>query len=49
MESKLNNAEFAKNAPADVVAKDRQRLAELRTEISQLAAQSARVNALKGQ
>jgi valyl-tRNA synthetase len=49
MESKLNNAEFAKNAPAEVVAKDRQRLAELRTEIGQLAAQIARVTALKGQ
>jgi valyl-tRNA synthetase len=49
MESKLNNAEFAKNAPAEVVAKDQQRLAELRTEIGQLAAQIARVTALKGQ
>jgi valyl-tRNA synthetase len=49
MESKLNNAEFAKNAPAEVVAKDRQRLAELRTEIGQLAAQIARVTALKDQ
>jgi valyl-tRNA synthetase len=49
MESKLGNAEFAKNAPPEVVAKDRQRLAELRTEIGQLAAQIARVTALKGQ
>ena len=49
MESKLGNAEFAKNAPAEVVAKDRQRLAELRTEIGQLAAQIARVTALKHQ
>jgi valyl-tRNA synthetase len=49
MESKLNNAEFARNAPADVVAKDQQRLSELRTEIGQLAAQIARVTALKGQ
>jgi valyl-tRNA synthetase len=49
MESKLSNAEFAKNAPAEVVAKDRQRLAELRTEIGQLATQIARVTALKGQ
>ena len=49
MESKLSNAEFAKNAPAEVVAKDRQRLAELRTEIGQLAAQIARVTALKDQ
>ncbi|HEV7610832.1 MAG TPA: valine--tRNA ligase [Steroidobacteraceae bacterium] len=49
MESKLGNAEFAKNAPAEVVAKDRQRLAELETEMRQLAAQIARVTALKGQ
>src|ERR1700730_13724584 len=49
MESKLSNAEFAKNARAEVVAKDRQRLAELRTEIGQLATQIARVTALKGQ
>jgi valyl-tRNA synthetase len=49
MESKLSNAEFAKNAPAEVVAKDQQRLAELRTEMGQLAAQIARVTALKGQ
>ena len=49
LESKLSNAEFAKNAPADVVAKDRQRLAELRTEIGQLVAQIARVTALKDQ
>jgi len=49
MEGKLANAEFAKNEPPEVVAKDRQRLAELRTEIGQLSAQIARVNALKGQ
>jgi valyl-tRNA synthetase len=49
MEGKLSNAEFARNAPAEVVAKDRQRLAELRTEIGQLATQIARVTALKGQ
>jgi valyl-tRNA synthetase len=49
MESKLGNTEFAKNAPAEVVAKDQQRLSELRLEISQLAAQIARVTALKGQ
>jgi valyl-tRNA synthetase len=49
MESKLNNAEFARNAPPEVVAKDQQRLRELRTEIGQLAAQIARVTALKGQ
>jgi valyl-tRNA synthetase len=49
MESKLSNAEFAKNAPAEVVAKDQQRLSELRTELGQLAAQIARVTALKDQ
>jgi valyl-tRNA synthetase len=47
LEGKLANAEFARNAPADVVAKDRARLAELRTEIGQLAAQIARVDALR--
>jgi valyl-tRNA synthetase len=46
---KLGNAEFAANAPAEVVAKDRLRLEELRTEISQLTAQTARVNALRAQ
>ena len=49
MESKLNNAEFAKHAPPDVVAKDQQRLSELRTEIGQLTAQIARVTKLKDQ
>jgi valyl-tRNA synthetase len=49
MESKLNNSEFARNAPAEVVAKDQQRLSELRVEIGQLAAQIARVTALKAQ
>jgi valyl-tRNA synthetase len=49
MEAKLGNAEFAKNAPPEVVAKDRQRLAELRTEIGQLDAQIARVSKLKDQ
>ncbi|GAC1674620.1 MAG: valine--tRNA ligase [Steroidobacteraceae bacterium] len=49
MESKLSNAEFARNAPADIVAKDRKRLGELQTEMRQLAAQIARVTALKDQ
>jgi valyl-tRNA synthetase len=49
MESKLGNLEFSRNAPPEVVAKDQQRLAELRTEIGQLAAQIARVTALKDQ
>jgi valyl-tRNA synthetase len=46
LEAKLANGEFAKNAPAEVVAKDRARVAELRAEIDQLASQSARVNRL---
>jgi len=46
LEAKLANADFARNAPPEVVAKDRARLAELRAEIGQLAAQSARVNKL---
>jgi valyl-tRNA synthetase len=49
LESKLSNADFAKNAPAEIVAKDQLRLAELRTEMSQLAAQIARVTRLKDQ
>jgi valyl-tRNA synthetase len=49
MDSKLGNGDFAQNAPADVIAKDRQRLADLRIETGQLAAQIARVTALKDQ
>jgi valyl-tRNA synthetase len=49
MASKLSNGEFARNAPAEVVAKDQQRLSDLRAEIAQLAAQVARVTALKDQ
>jgi len=47
LEGKLANADFARNAPPEVVAKDRQRIEELRTEIGQLNAQVARVNALR--
>ena len=47
MSAKLANADFARNAPPEVVAKDEQRLAELRTEMNQLTAQVARVNALR--
>jgi len=46
LEAKLANGDFAKNAPAEVVAKDRARVAELRAEIDQLTAQIARVNRL---
>jgi valyl-tRNA synthetase len=48
LEVKLANGDFAKNAPAEVIAKDRGRLSELRTEIDQLARQRARVDALVG-
>ena len=49
LETKLGNGQFAKNAPPDIVAKDQQRLEELRTEIGQLSAQTARVTKLKNQ
>jgi len=46
--AKLANGEFAKNAPAEVVPKDEQRLLDLRMEIRQLDAQIARVRKLLG-
>jgi len=49
LQIKLANGDFARNAPAEVVAKDQARLCELRTEIAQLANQVARVNALLAQ
>jgi len=49
LEAKLGNSQFAKNAPPEIVAKDQQRLEELRTEIGQLSAQTARVTQLKNQ
>ncbi len=49
LQTKLANGDFANNAPAEVIAKDRLRLSELRTEIDQLAAQAARVDALRGE
>jgi valyl-tRNA synthetase len=49
LEAKLSNSQFAQNAPPDIVAKDQQRLEELRTEIGQLTAQTARVTKLKSQ
>jgi valyl-tRNA synthetase len=49
LETKLGNSQFAQNAPPDIVAKDQQRLEELRTEIGQLSAQTARVTKLKNQ
>jgi len=47
LDAKLSNGDFARNAPAEVVAKDQTRLAELRTELAQLTAQVERVNRLK--
>jgi valyl-tRNA synthetase len=49
LERKLGNSEFTRNAPPDVVAKDHERLAELRLELGQLAVQAARVKRLLGQ
>jgi valyl-tRNA synthetase len=47
LSEKLAKPDFARNAPAEVVAKDRLRLSELHTAIGQLAAQRARVAQLK--
>jgi valyl-tRNA synthetase len=47
LEAKLENPDFARNAPADVVEKDRARVSGLRTEIGQLTAQMERVSALQ--
>ncbi|HTV97875.1 MAG TPA: valine--tRNA ligase [Steroidobacteraceae bacterium] len=49
LEAKLANGAFAKNAPAEVIAKDEGRLAELRAEIAQLSAQMGRVRRMLGQ
>ncbi len=49
LQAKLANEEFAKNAPAEVVAKDQLRLSALRMEIDQLASQAARVRRLRRQ
>jgi valyl-tRNA synthetase len=46
LRAKLGKEDFARNAPAEVVAKDRARLAELTTEIEQLGAQIERVRRL---
>jgi len=48
METKLSNADFARNAPPEIVAKDNARVSELRTEVAQLTAQIARVRRLIG-
>jgi len=49
VQAKLSNAEFARNAPREIVAKDEQRVSELRIEIAQLSAQIATVRRLKDQ
>jgi valyl-tRNA synthetase len=46
LQAKLANGDFLRNAPAEVVAKDQARLAELRIELDQLAAQMMRVRGL---
>jgi valyl-tRNA synthetase len=48
LRTKLANEDFVRNAPAEVVAKDRARLADLSTEIGQLTAQIERVGKLHG-
>jgi valyl-tRNA synthetase len=47
LEAKHANVDFARNAPAEIVEKDRLRIAELRTEIGQLTAQAERVKRLR--
>ena len=47
LEAKHANADFARNAPPEIVEKDRLRLAELRTEIGQLTTQITRVKRLQ--
>ncbi|MBA2490265.1 MAG: valine--tRNA ligase [Gammaproteobacteria bacterium] len=45
-DTKLRNASFVERAPAEVVNKERARVAELRASLAQLEAQSARISAL---
>jgi valyl-tRNA synthetase len=46
-EGKLSNPEFVRNAPAPVTARARERAEELKRELSQLAAQLARLEKLR--
>jgi len=48
VEKKLSREDFVRNAPAEVVAKDRQRLEELREKRALLAASRARVAGIVG-
>jgi valyl-tRNA synthetase len=45
--AKLDNENFVRNAPAQVVAQERERLAEFKRELAQLAAQRERVASLR--
>ena len=45
-EAKLANPSFVERAPADIVEKERQRLAELRSAHAQLEEQLAQIRAL---
>ncbi len=47
LEAKLGNENFVRNAPTEVVEKDRARIAELKRELEQLGAQLARVASLR--
>ncbi len=47
-EAKLANPNFAANAPAEVVAQERGRIADFRSELAQLEEQAARVTSLRG-
>ncbi len=49
LRAKTANEEFVRNAPAEVVAKDRARILELGTELEQLDRQASRVRALLAQ
>ncbi len=46
LQAKAAGADFARHAPADIVAKDAARVVELQTELGQLERQAARVRAL---
>jgi valyl-tRNA synthetase len=46
-EAKLSNANFVANAPADVVAQERSRIAAFEKELEQLAEQARRIQRLK--
>jgi len=46
MRAKLSNENFVRNAPAEVVAKDREREGELERTVSELTAQLDRLRGL---